>query len=179
MKKVIVLSSSPRKGGNSDILADGAVHGAEAKGYQVLKFSVGQMNIKPCLACEYCHTKGNGVCVQKDDMQAVLKELSDCYALILATPIYFDEMSAQLKTALDRTYCMFMGLRIKKAGFIATAANDDERTVHAAFEGYRAYIGCLQGTEDAGIVFATGASDKGDVSGTAAMEKAYNLGFSL
>ena len=100
-KKVLILSASPRKGGNSDLLCDQFAKGAEEAGHQVEKIRVQEKKIAPCLACYGC--RNTGVCVQKDDMAAILDKLVEADVLVLATPVYFYSMDGQLKTLIDRT----------------------------------------------------------------------------
>ena len=100
-KRVLILSASPRKGGNSDLLCDQFARGAEEAGHQVEKFQVQEKKIAPCLACYGC--RGTGACVQKDDMAAILDKMVEADVLVLATPVYFYSMDGQLKTLIDRT----------------------------------------------------------------------------
>ena len=100
-KKVLILSASPRKGGNSDLLCDQFAKGAEEAGHQVEKIRVQERSIAPCMACYAC--RNSGVCVQKDDMAAILEKMVQADVLVLATPVYFYSMDGQLKTLIDRT----------------------------------------------------------------------------
>ena len=86
--KILVLNGSPRSNGNTAKMIDAFRESAEKNSHQVVCFNVCKMNIKGCLACEYCHGKGQGTCVQKDDMQEIYKELKDTQMLVLAGPIY-------------------------------------------------------------------------------------------
>ena len=87
--KILVLNGSPRPNGNTAAMVNTFKKAAEAKCHEVVCFNVCRMNIKGCLACEYCHGKGNGVCVQKDDMQQIYTALKDTEMLVLAAPIYY------------------------------------------------------------------------------------------
>lgn len=102
--KILVLNGSPRPNGNNATMVKTFKSAAVAAGHQVTTFSVCKMNIKGCLACEYCHEKGHGECVQKDDMQEVYSELADANMLVLAAPIYYHGISGQLKCVIDRFY---------------------------------------------------------------------------
>jgi multimeric flavodoxin WrbA len=77
---------------------------AEKAGHTVTEFNVCRMDIRGCLACEYCHTKGNGQCIQKDDMHEVYEALKEADMLVLASPIYYHGISGQLKCVIDRFY---------------------------------------------------------------------------
>jgi multimeric flavodoxin WrbA len=102
--KILVLNGSPRPNGNTAKMVGVFREAAEKNGHEVVCFNVCKMNIKGCLACEYCHGKGQGTCVQKDDMQEIYKELKDTEMLVLAAPIYYHGISGQLKCVIDRFY---------------------------------------------------------------------------
>ncbi len=102
--KILVLNGSPRPNGNTAAMVKTFKDAAEAAGHQVVAFNVCKMNIKGCLACEYCHGKGHGECVQKDDMQEIYTALKDAEMLVLAAPIYYHGISGQLKCVIDRFY---------------------------------------------------------------------------
>ena len=102
--KILVLNGSPRPNGNTAAMVKTFKDEAEAAGHQVVAFNVCKMNIKGCLACEYCHGKGHGTCIQKDDMQEIYSELADTEMIVLAAPIYYHGISGQLKCVIDRFY---------------------------------------------------------------------------
>lgn len=102
--KILVLNGSPRPNGNTAGMVKVFQEAAQEHGHQVNVFNVCNMNIKGCLACEYCHGIGNGQCVQKDDMQEIYTELKDIEMLVLAAPIYYHGISGQLKCVIDRFY---------------------------------------------------------------------------
>ena len=100
-KKVLILSGSPRKGGNSDLLCDEFAKGATEAGHNVEKIHVSEKNIHPCIACYHC-SKNSGACVFKDDMAEILQKMIDADVLVLASPVYFYSIDAQLKAVIDR-----------------------------------------------------------------------------
>ena len=102
--RILVLNGSPRPKGNTKQMVDAFREGAESAGHRVDLIDVCKKKIAGCLACEYCHTKGNGACVQKDDMQEVYSLLGEADMLVIASPIYYHGVSGQLKCALDRFY---------------------------------------------------------------------------
>ena len=102
--KILVLNGSPRPNGSTAGMVRAFRETAEAHGHDVTVFDVCRMNIKGCLACEYCHGKGRGACIQQDDMQEIYAALNDAEMLILAAPIYYHGISGQLKCAIDRFY---------------------------------------------------------------------------
>ena len=101
-KKVLILSGSPRKGGNSDILCDEFLRGAQDAGHKAEKIRVAEKKVAPCSGCYYCSTHG-GACVHKDDMADILQKMIDADVIVLASPVYFYSISAQLKAVIDRT----------------------------------------------------------------------------
>ena len=101
MKNILIISSSPRKKGNSQILCEQFKKGAEAKGHQVKIVRIMEQNIGFCRACDGCMRNG-GTCVLKDDMAEILKMFQKADVLVLATPVYFYGISAQMKTFIDR-----------------------------------------------------------------------------
>ena len=102
MKKVLILSGSPRKGGNSDILCDQFAKGALEMGNEVEKICIAEKKIAPCSGCYFCKNNG-GRCVFNDDMGDILQKIIDCDVLVLSSPVYFYSISAQLKAVIDRT----------------------------------------------------------------------------
>lgn len=98
--KVLVINGSPRAKGNSDLLCDEFIRGAEEAGNQVEKISLREKEIFPCKACYACFRTGS--CVQKDDMPGILEKAEKADVLLLATPTYFLTMSGQMKVMIDR-----------------------------------------------------------------------------
>ena len=175
-KRVLILSGSPRKGGNSDLLCDEFARGARQAGHQVEKIYVQDQKIGPCRACYGC--RGTGVCVQKDDMEEILEKMVQADVLVLATPVYFYSMDGQLKTLIDRTLPRYTEIRDKNVYFIATAAagwGAMERTMDA-LEGF---TDCLPGAKVRDRIFGSGVYQKGEVKSTRAMAQAYEDGLNL
>ncbi len=150
--KILVLNGSPRPNGNTAGMVRTFRETAEAKGHEVVCFNICGMSIKGCLACEYCHGKGRGECVQKDDMQQIYAELQDAEMLVLAAPIYYHGISGQLKCVIDRFYSALYpkapsSLR-KVAMFLSSG--DDDMYVGAKFSYDGDFVGYL-GLEGCGI----------------------------
>lgn len=172
-KKVLILSASPRKGGNSDLLCDQFAKGAEEARHQVEKIRVQERTIASCMACYAC--RNSGVCVQKDDMAAILEKMVQADVLVLATPVYFYSMDGQLKTLIDRTLPRYTEIRNKEVYFIATAAAGKgamERTMDAL----RGFTDCLPGAQVKGAIYGSGVYQKGEVLETMALQEAYRAG---
>jgi multimeric flavodoxin WrbA len=112
-KKVLILSASPRKGGNSDLLCDQFLLGAEESGNEAEKIFLRNRKINHCLACGACQSNG-GKCMQKDDMAEMLDKMIAADVLVMATPVYFYSMNGQMKTLIDRTYARYTRIRDKE-----------------------------------------------------------------
>lgn len=102
--KILILNGSPRPNGHTAQMLTSFRDGARSAGHEVWQIDVCRKNIRGCLGCEYCHTKGGGKCVQKDDMQEVYPLLHAADMLVLASPIYYHNLSGQLKCTIDRFY---------------------------------------------------------------------------
>lgn len=175
MKKVLVLSSSPRKGGNSDLLCDEFIRGAKEKGNEVEKIFLREKKINYCVACEYC-MKNNGVCVQKDDMAEILDKMIKADVIVMATPVYFYTMDGQIKTLIDRTVARYTEIKNKEFYFIATAAVGSKAPMERTIDGFRGFTDCLDGPVEKGIIYGKGVWAKGEVKGSHAMKEAYEMG---
>ena len=174
-KKILVLSGSPRKGGNSDILCDVFCKGAEEAGHTTEKIYVHEQSIGFCKACYAC--KKNGVCVQKDDMSSILEKMVSAEVIVLATPVYYYSMNGQLKTLIDRTLPRYYTDKIsdKDFYFIATAA-EGKSTMERTIDGLRGFTECLPNARVKGIVYGEGVYEKGAVKTSPAMQEAYQMG---
>ena len=144
--KILVLNGSPRPNGNTAAMINTFREAAKVKGHNVVSFNVCRMNIKGCLACEYCHGKGSGKCIQKDDMQQIYSELRDTEMLVLAAPIYYHGISGQLKCAIDRFYSVLYPeapATLKKvAMFLSSGDSDMYAGAEYSYEGdFLDYLG--------------------------------------
>ncbi len=174
-KKVLVLSASPRKGGNSDLLCDQVMLGAEESGNQVEKIFIRDKKINYCVACEACRASG-GSCVHKDDMAEILEKMITADVIFMATPVYFYTMDAQMKTVIDRTVARYTEIRDKDFYFIVAAADSEKQEMERTLEGFRGFTYCLSGAKEKGVIYGTGAWNKGEIKGSLAMTKAYEMG---
>ena len=121
--KITILNGSPRKQ-NTAAMVEAFAEGAKAAGHEVETIQVGKLKINGCLACEYCHGKGEGQCVQKDDMEKVMPAYMDCDMIVFASPIYYFDMTAQLSAAIQTYKNMLAFMGIEDKGVI-TAAGDE------------------------------------------------------
>lgn len=177
-KKVLIISASPRKGGNSDTLCDQFGKGAKEVGNHVEKLRLAELHIEYCSACYACKKLGH--CVKQDDMTMVIDKMKASDVIVLATPVYFYTMSAQIKTMIDRTLggAQTSGLENKEFYLIATAADgkaDMERTI----DGIRGYLECLPGAKEKGVIYGAGAWQLGDIQHNPAMQEAYKMGSAI
>lgn len=174
-KKVLVLSASPRKGGNSDLLCEQFMLGAKEAGNQAEKIFLKDKEINYCMACDACRAYG-GNCVQKDDMEEVLEKMIAAEVIVMATPVYFYTMAAQMKTLIDRTYPRYTEISNKEIYFVVTAADSRKQAMERTLEGFRGFTSCLNGAKEKGIIYGTGAWNKGDIQGSQDMKQAYEMG---
>ena len=150
--KITVLNGSPRKQ-NTAAMVDAFAEGAKAAGHEVEVLQVGRMKINGCLACEYCHGKGEGKCVQKDDMEKVMPAYMDCDMIVFASPIYYFDMTAQLSAAIQRVYAIGKPTKATKAALLLSSASPNP--FEGAIATYKTMLGFM-GLEDAGIITAAG-----------------------
>lgn len=174
-KQILMISSSPRKGGNSDTLCDSFKKGAEEAGHRVEKVRLSELTIDYCSACYAC--KKTGHCVKQDDMVPLAEKMRAADVIVLATPVYFYTMSAQLKTVIDRTLgaAQQPGLENKEFYLIATAA-DGKAEMERTIDGLRGYLECLPGAREKGIIYGAGAWQMGDIRRNPALEEAWQMG---
>lgn len=172
--KVLAVSSSPRPGGNSDVLCDQFLKGATDSGHMVSKVRLEEKHIQPCHACYQCC--GSKRCAQEDGMDPILSALMDADVIVLSTPVYFYSMTAQMKTMIDRCLPRYREIANKKFYFIVTAADPERSTADVAIAGLRGFLRCLPGAEEAGTIYGMGAWDKGDIYRHPAFNDAYEAG---
>ncbi len=174
-KKVLILSGSPRKGGNSDLLCDAFARGAQESGHAVEKIRVAAQKIRPCSACYYCHEHG-GECVHKDDMAALLQKMIDADVIVLASPVYFYAIDAQLKAVIDRTVARWLEVKNKEFYYIITMADEDMASADTTLACLRGYADCVNGAEEKGVIISGGVYEPGKVKNMPAMRQAYDMG---
>ena len=119
--KILILQGSPRANGNTAWMAEEYKKAAEAAGHEVTLVNVARKKIAGCLACEYCHTKGNGACIQKDDMQELYPLMNEAEVLVLAAPIYYFTLCAQIQAPIQRMYCVNKPTKVKKMALLMSS----------------------------------------------------------
>ena len=175
-KRILVLSTSPRIGGNSETLADVFIKGAEEAGHETKKICVYDKKIEFCKGCLGCQTTRKGIL--RDDAERIIAQMKAMDVLVFATPIYFYEMSGQMKTLLDRTNPLFPAeYEFRDIYLLATSADEEESSMEAAVKGLEGWISCFEKSRLAGVVRGTGADKKGAIEECGeALSAAYEMG---
>lgn len=177
-KKVLIVTGSPRKGGNTDILADAFEKGAKEAGHEVARMSLCGKRVSGCLACDYC-VSHEGQCVQKDDLQPILAAMRQSDVLVLASPIYFFGLSAQICTVLDRLYSKNgKPFPITETALLLTYADTGDEVPRPAILQHSETADYM-GWKNKGCVAVGGLWEKGDIKGNPALAQAEELGRSL
>ena len=172
---IVVLSGSPRKNGNTDRLVAAFVEGAMSAGKKVTVFRVADMQIAGCRGCNQCFAQ-NGVCVQTDDAQIILDALKEADAYVLASPIYFFSLSAQIRLAIDRTYALLRaGMPASTSALLITCGADTASAADGAVATYKGMCG-HSGRKDAGIIIAPGLHALDAIEGRPELAQARALG---
>ena len=173
--KIVVLSGSPHKRGTTARLVDSFVKGAMESDHVVTRFDVAFCDVHPCIACDHCQSDDR-TCVFKDAMVQIESELAQADCIVLATPIYYYGICAQLKTVIDRFYAIEKQIRKhQKTVFITAMSDDNQETIYAANDSYRAIVRWLE-WNDCGILNAFDCTTPEDLNGTDYEAKAYDLG---
>ena len=174
--RILVLNGSPRPNGNTKGMVEAFRGGAVTAGHQVDVVDVCRLKIGGCLACEYCHTKGHGSCVQKDDMQEVYALLKEAEMLVIASPIYYHGISGQLKCVIDRFYAAAYPTKpphLKKAAMILSSG--DANMYDGAMFSYQGDFLDYLGLENMGVFTAHGEEN----SSAAKLNELKEFGMSL
>ena len=174
-KRVLIISSSPRKGGNSETLAAAFAKGAQAAGHQVETIYLREKQVGFCKGCFACLKLGH--CVIKDDAVEIAAKMHDADVLVFATPVYYYCISGQLKTMLDRANSLFdTDYAFTKAYLLAAAAEAEPETVEGAEKAIQGWVDCFPRCQLVETIFAGGVNDIGEIAGHPALERAYQVG---
>lgn len=174
-KKVLILSSSPRRGGNSDTLCDEFLRGAAEAGNEVEKIFLKDKSIHYCTGCGMC-SQYQKPCPQKDDAAHVINKMLAADVIVMATPVYFYTMCAQMKTLIDRCCGLYLEMKDKEFYFIVTAAEDDKDKMLRTVDTLRGFLDCLENPIEKGTVFGLGVWLVGEIKGNPAMREAFETG---
>lgn len=172
--KVLIVSSSPRKEGNSEVLCERFAKGASEAGHEVEKLLLRDKKLSPCHACYACmetHT-----CVIKDDMKDIFSKLQEADVIVLASPVYFYSVSAQMKIMIDRCLVDHKSLAGKQFYFIVTAADPQREAADGVLSALCGFVRCIPDAKEKGIIYGMGTWDKGDVYRHPSYEQSYEMG---
>lgn len=178
MKKVLILSSSPRRKGNSETLSREFMKGAHDAGNQTELILLYERKINYCTGCGTCYNAGKS-CPQKDDMQEILDKMNAADVIVMSTPVYFYTMSAQMKTLIDRCCSEYTKLSNKEFYFITTAAETNKTTLERTVEGFRGFMDCLENATEKGVIYGTGVWQTGEAENSPWIKEAYHMGKSI
>ena len=175
MKNVIIISSSPRVGGNSETLAKEFERGAKEAGNSVEFVNLREMNLKYCMACYNCHNTGK--CVHNDGMNELYDKLIKADVLVFATPVYFYSMSGQLKVFFDRLVPCYTKIKAD-IYMIASQWDSDTEIMENTFNAIRgATKYCFEDCEEKGLIYGVGLDDRGDaLKNQKLLTEAYEMG---
>lgn len=176
-KNILILTGSPRKGGNSDKLADAFIAGAQQAGHKTVKYTTSDKNIKGCIDCKTCFSKGRA-CSILDDFNELAPLIEQADMIVYATPLYWFSFPMQLKAAIDKFFSFFIGqktLKIKECALLVCGGEKDESNYEGIIQSYK-LIGRFLNWEDRGIVLVPGLHDKDDILKTDGLQRAESLG---
>ena len=175
---ILILSGSPRRGGNTELLVEAFVKGASQK-HHVEVVSVHDYKVNPCMGCNACFKNKNNACIQKDDMPLIYEKMAVADMLVIASPVYFYGLSAQLKAVIDRFHNPIRDtFHIKKTALLLVGAASLPELFDGILAQYRLCLNFFK-LEDAGRVLVRGVKDKGDIQNTEAIQKANELGLNI
>ena len=175
MKRVIVISTSLRVGSNSDMLADKFAEGARSAGHEVQKISLVGKDIRFCKGCFACQKLSR--CVIKDDVNDIMTQVLEADVVVWATPVYYYEMSGQMKTLIDRMNAMYpMDYKFRDVYLLTTAAEDEEETPKRTETGLTGWIDCYPKSRLAGTLFCGGVNEPREIEGNSKLQEAFEMG---
>ena len=177
-KKAVIISTSPRRDSNSHALAEAFAKGALEAGNEVELISLRGKKIAFCLGCFACQEKGS--CVIRDDAVGIEEKVLDADVVVWATPIYYYEMSGQMKTLIDRLNPLYpKDYRFRDVYLLATSADDRETAPSRAVEGVKGWVECFEKARFKDYVFCGGVNDPGDIQKNAKLDEAFRMGQSI
>lgn len=176
MAKIAVLIGSPRRNGNTEILANAFIDGIDKQENSVVVISVIGKMVNGCTGCDFCYRDGSHNCIQKDDMQDVYERLAGADVIVIATPVYFYGVSSQLKCMIDRLHNPIRNtFRVKKLILLAVCADEIPTVFDSLITMYHSALSYFS-LENGGVITVPGLSGKGDILGHAALLEARKMG---
>lgn len=178
MKRVVVISTSLRHCSNSHALAEQFAEGAKAAGHRVELISLHGKEIKFCVGCLSCQT--TGACIFKDDVPAIMESVLKADVVCWATPIYYYEMSGQMKTLIDRMNAMYpKDYRFRDVYLLTTAAENEAHVPIRVESGIQGWIDCFGKSKLKGHLFCGGVGAPNEIEGNGKLQEAYAMGKSV
>ena len=176
-KSVLIISASPRSGGNTDMLCDEFMRGAVEAGAKVEKVFLDDYNIDFFREIDtYMQPDSVAKAQARDEAKQVIDKMLRADVMVLASPVYYLNIDGQMKNLIDRTFYCFMQLREKEFYYITASADVEPYAADCAIEGFRGFVRCLPNPTERGMVKALGMGRKGGVEGSVYMQQAYELG---
>ncbi len=176
--KITVITGSAHRHGTSALLADKFIEGAKEAGHEVFRFDAAFKNVHGCLGCDTCNKKANG-CVFKDDMEEINPYLLQADVIVFASPVYYFNISAHLKSVIDRFYANNSALRgNKKAALLLSMAEETAEAAEGPEYFFKHFTGYMD-WENLGVVSATSSETRADIEKTNFPRRAYELGRNL
>lgn len=172
-KSVLILSSSPRRGGNSETLCEQFKRGAEESGNNVEMININDYNIRFFDQKEYDRKASAS---ETDDAAMIIGKMKSADVIVLSSPVYFYNMNAKLKALIDRTYGHEGELKEKEFYYISTSTDRDEEATNDVFNAFHGFARCLYGSVERGIIRGNGVRDRGDINNHPAIQQAYQMG---
>lgn len=179
-KKIVVITGSPRKGGNSFAMTDAFISAAEAEGHEVTRFDAAFARLGGCHACETCFSTGKA-CSFDDDFNKIAQYIEQADAVVFTTPLYWYSYPSQIKAVIDKLYSLCVGKRQisgKKCALVACCEEEDIRVLDGIKQPYERMIALL-GWESVGEVLVPGVLNKGDIDRTDGCKRAAELAKSI
>lgn len=173
MKKVLIISSSPRRGGNSEMLCREFERGAKQAGHEVEFIRLAEKKVNYCIGCYACSR--TGVCFHHDDMREIATKVAECDVLVLATPVYFYSMSGQLKVFIDRLVPTYTKVKADVYLF-ATAYDSNTKNLESTIEAIRGCTRDCMETTEKGVIMVGGVDEAGDIHGRKELQTAFEMG---
>ena len=154
---------------------EGKVRAIGLSNFNEEQIFVRSKKIVPCNACYYCRDHG-GKCALNDDMSEILDAMQAADVIVMASPVYFYSIDAQMKIIIDRSLARWTNIPNKEFYFIMTCADDNRAAMACTLECFRGFTACLNGAKEKGVIYGTGVYRPGEVMSSPAMKEAYEMG---
>lgn len=175
-KKVLVISTSLRKG-KSEQIADAWIKGAREAKHVIEKINLANKELRFCKGCLACQQTKTGHCIMQDDADIIVNKMKTADIIVFATPIYFYEMSGQMKTLLDRSNPLFpIDYTFKDIYLLTAAAEGDKSAMDGAIKGLQGWIDCFEDVSLKGVIYGTSSEDGDDTKFQIILDEAFLMG---